>query len=330
MSAPSRPFGKRRGDLKVPFRVGPYRLTMLKASGDEDAFEEQESRDMGAYVDVFKRKEVKYRMDAAQAAAFRKAIDGRMEHDRYGVSDVKSLYFDTLNHSVIARSMEKPLYKEKLRLRAYGDPADADRVFLELKKKFKGIVYKRRIGMTYAAAKAFMAGMPYAEAVGLLPLDPAASDHEELTRKNRQIAREIEAFIARNEPMYGAMLIECHREAFAEAADAPDPGDPIDHELRITFDYDIAYSEYAPLNASGKLVRGGRRIVDSARAAGPTRLLPKGEAIVEIKVLGSYPLWLVQVLDECGAKPSSFSKYGAAYTRCVEEARKNATAKEAM
>lgn len=287
---------------------------------------------MGEYVGVFKRKEVKYRLDAQQVAAFRKAISGRMEHDAYGVSDIKSLYYDTLNHSIIARSMEKPIYKEKLRLRAYGRPEDESRVFLELKKKFKGIVYKRRIGLTYGAAKAFMGGMAYERAVEMFPLDAESDCAEELARKNIQISREIEAFIDRNEPMYGAMLIECHREAFAERPGATDPNDPIDHELRVTFDYDIAYSEYRPL-ATSTAEQFGRfdgRVIESKLETGPTRLLPEGDAIVEIKVIGSYPLWLARALDECGARPCSFSKYATAYKRCVEAARDSSNLREAM
>ena len=287
---------------------------------------------MGTYVDVFRRKEVKYRLNAEQVSELRKAIDTRMEHDLYGVSDIKSMYYDTLNHSVIARSLEKPLYKEKLRLRAYGEPTESSRVFLELKKKFKGIVYKRRIGMTYAAAKAFMVGMDYAEAAASYPLDEQAGPIEELTRKNIQISREIEAFIDRNEPMFGAMLIECHREAFTERPGMADPDDPIDHELRITFDYDIAYSEFKPLSTAS-VDRFGRfegRIIASERATEPTRLLPEGEAIVEVKVLGSYPLWLVKALDGCGARPSSFSKYGTAFSKCLEAEHRSTALREAM
>ena len=41
---------------------------------------------------------------------------------------------------------------------------------------------------------------------------------------------------------------------------------------------------------------------------------------MEVKVPGAYPLWLVRALDDCGAYPTSFSKYGEAYLACEGKA----------
>lgn len=57
---------------------------------------------------------------------------------------------------MIRRSIEKPIYKDKIRLRSYGTPTLDDKVFLELKKKYDGIVYKRRLELPYSVAKAYM------------------------------------------------------------------------------------------------------------------------------------------------------------------------------
>ncbi len=79
-------------------------------------------------------------------------IGDRIESDEYGPHCIMNIYFDTEGHDLIRRSMEKPIYKEKLRLRSYGVPEDDDFVYLEIKKKFRGIVYKRRIKIRYCDA----------------------------------------------------------------------------------------------------------------------------------------------------------------------------------
>ena len=131
---------------------------------------------MTAFTDVFERKEVKYRLDARQAETMRRALEGHMEPDAYGRTTVRSLYLDTPERTLIERSLDKPLYKEKLRLRCYGALADDGLVFVEIKKKFEGIVYKRRVGCSYAAARAYLGGMPYEDACARFPLaDPVAA-----------------------------------------------------------------------------------------------------------------------------------------------------------
>lgn len=79
-----------------------------------------------------------------------------MKEDAYGVSMICNVYFDTPDHRLIRRSLEKPLYKEKLRLRSYGKATADSTVFLELKKKYKGVVYKRRVALTEAQAMAYL------------------------------------------------------------------------------------------------------------------------------------------------------------------------------
>ncbi len=103
---------------------------------------------MTAFTDVFERKEVEVPPGRPPAAATMRQsrYDGHMAPDAYGRDDAcVSRYLDTPEHTLIERSLDKPLYKEKLRLRCYGSPlADDGLVFVEIKKKFKGIVYKRR------------------------------------------------------------------------------------------------------------------------------------------------------------------------------------------
>ena len=106
---------------------------------------------------VMKRYELKYIIDRDQEAYFREKLKGHMEVDMYGLTSIASLYYDTPDYRLINASIEKPLFKEKMRLRTYGMPTDASPVFLELKRKAYGIVYKRRVQTTIPLVEKFFA-----------------------------------------------------------------------------------------------------------------------------------------------------------------------------
>lgn len=276
---------------------------------------------MATFTDVFERKEVKYRLDANQHRAMTAALRGRMAPDAFGRTRIVSRYLDTPERTLIERSLDKPLYKEKLRLRGYGAPQAGDRVFVEIKKKYKGIVYKRRVGCSLAAACAYLEGVPYEKACTRFPLADPTMAAESLSLRSVQIAREIDEFAARHQSLQPSMLITCERTAYASLAccasvdgvtpvvSASAPADVPD-DLRITFDADIAYRDlFAP------------------RAEPAHPLLPVGDAVMEIKSSGPFPLWLVRALDACEAYPTSFSKYGEAYRACTAAARQSALAR---
>ena len=105
---------------------------------------------------VFERTEKKYILTLAQRRELLKRIAEHIKPDEYGESTVCSLYFDTDDYRLIRRSMEKPVYKEKLRLRSYSTPKRDSNVFLELKKKYNGVVYKRRKTMKLGEAKDYL------------------------------------------------------------------------------------------------------------------------------------------------------------------------------
>lgn len=109
-------------------------------------------------MNIFKRHELKYLITAEQREYIEKAICEYMMPDEYGESTICNIYYDTDNYRLIRRSIEKPMYKEKLRLRSYGKSADDKTVFLELKKKYDGVVYKRRISLPCKDAVDFMEG----------------------------------------------------------------------------------------------------------------------------------------------------------------------------
>ena len=109
-------------------------------------------------ISVMKRIEVKYLLTSGQAETFRRRLAEHMLPDEYGLTTIASLYYDTPDRRLIRASMEKPAFKEKLRLRSYGPATDGSPVFLELKRKAEGIVYKRRVQTTVPQAEAFLSG----------------------------------------------------------------------------------------------------------------------------------------------------------------------------
>ena len=97
---------------------------------------------------VFQRYELKYILTAKQKEKVLQAIEPYMALDQYGRTTIRNVYFDTDNYRLIRRSIEKPAYKEKLRLRSYGQAEADSAVFVELKKKYQKIVYKRRVSLS--------------------------------------------------------------------------------------------------------------------------------------------------------------------------------------
>ena len=237
----------------------------------------------------FERKETKYLLTPAQYRRFRDLADPMLQDDVYPYSVISSLYYDTPEHALINRSMEKPLYKEKLRIRAYGTPKMGEPVYVELKKKFKGIVYKRRIAMSMPAAYAFMEGAAYGEAVQRFPLADPLLQAEASSRTSLQIANEIAFARNRHPNLRPSMMIVTNRIALC-AKDGSD--------VRITFDAHPVWRDREL--GFGYGFRG-------------TPIHPDGSVIMEIKCLGAYPLWLVRLLTQCKAYPVSSSKYGKAY-----------------
>lgn len=97
---------------------------------------------------VFKRYEMKYMMTTQQKRKVLEAMFPYMKLDNYGHTTIRNVYFDTDNYRLVRRSIEKPVYKEKLRIRSYDQAKPQDKVFIELKKKYDDVVYKRREVLT--------------------------------------------------------------------------------------------------------------------------------------------------------------------------------------
>ncbi|MCR4926901.1 MAG: polyphosphate polymerase domain-containing protein [Lachnospiraceae bacterium] len=109
-------------------------------------------------ITVMQRYELKYLLSADQTTYLKERLKGHMEVDQYGKTSIASLYYDTPNYRLIRASIEKPEFKEKIRLRSYGIATDTSPVFLELKRKAYGIVYKRRVQTTIPLVQKFFSG----------------------------------------------------------------------------------------------------------------------------------------------------------------------------
>lgn len=155
---------------------------------------------------VFKRHEIKYRLDEGQRKRLERLMAQHMVPDHHGPATVRNIYYDTDSHLLARRSAEHPFYKEKLRIRSYAPAGSADEVFLELKKKCDGIVYKRRCTLPLVEAHELLMGR---------------------RAPRTQIEREIAFSASRYEGLKPAMLVAYDRVAYY-ARD--------DHEFRMTFD----------------------------------------------------------------------------------------------
>ena len=161
-----------------------------------------------AYQAVFKRYELKYLLTLEQKETMLETISPYMELDQYGRTTIRNLYFDTDNYRLIRRSIEKPPYKEKLRLRSYTKAEPNSTVYVELKKKYDSVVYKRRISM------------PESQALEWLTLGQCPPE-------DTQISREIRYVMDYYQTLHPTVFLSYEREAYF-AKDGSD--------LRITFD----------------------------------------------------------------------------------------------
>ena len=165
------------------------------------------------YQSIFERVESKYVLTKTQYEGLWKKIGTHLVDDAFPHSSISSIYFDTDNYSLARTSIDKSAYREKLRLRSYGLKNDDSEVFLELKKKYNGIIYKRRQGMSYR------------DSINYILFDKKPVD--------TQIMSEIDYLKVKYPDLAPRVLISYERDSFAGKEDK---------QLRITFDYDIRYS----------------------------------------------------------------------------------------
>lgn len=161
-----------------------------------------------AFQNVFKRYELKYILTLEQKEKVLKAIKPYMKLDKYGRTTIRNIYYDTDTYLLIRRSIEKTVYKEKLRVRSYSQATADSTVFVELKKKHKHIVYKRRISLPYKEATQWLSG-------------------DKHTDTHTPISDEIDYFLRFYGTLYPKVFLSYEREAYCS-----DDGS----DFRVTFD----------------------------------------------------------------------------------------------
>ena len=234
-------------------------------------------------IEVFNRYEHKYLLDRCQFENAVRIIEKYMEKDSHNVGEkpytISNLYYDTPDDFLIRTSVSKPVYKEKLRLRSYGVPNLDSKVYLEIKKKFDGIVNKRRTTLSLSEAYEFLlSGVP-----------PKPKGY-----MNTQVLREIEYFL-KIYNLSPKLYLAYDRIAFFEKGNK---------DLRISFDMNI---------------RTRRHDLRLEYGDSGERLLEGDVYLMEIKTSLAKPLWVTGMLAELDIKRQSFSKYGTEYKNFAKD-----------
>lgn len=163
---------------------------------------------------IFQRYELKYVLNSRQLQAVLDAMAPHMVPDEYSHSSIRNLYLDTPDFRLIRRSLERPVYKEKLRVRSYGPAGKQDPVFVELKKKYYSVVYKRRISIPQDQAQACLNGaQPWPDS---------------------QIGRELAYAADFYKTLRPAVFLSYERDAYHGI---------LDPDFRVTFDTEIRYRQ---------------------------------------------------------------------------------------
>lgn len=242
------------------------------------------------YIQSFDRRETKYLLTEKQAEAFIREAQKLLSRDKYGEYTICNLYLDTDDFYFIEHSLGRPSYKEKLRIRSYGNADEKTKIFLEIKKKARGVVYKRRIVIPFGEAADYIHnGIRPQSLDGFIP---------------NQIFEEIDYLMKKYNPE-PKLYLAYDREAYF-MNEHP--------EVRITFDRNIRS-------------RWDNITLTSDEAAELLDTGTENYRLMEIKSGRAIPIEITQILSRLKIYPVSFSKYGRIYTAYVQ---KNAGRKELM
>lgn len=231
-------------------------------------------------IEVFNRREVKYMLNDDEKDALLSIIFDYMNPDPFNKGGktyaISNLYLDTSADELIIKSLEKPAFKEKIRLRSYGQVNLTDKVFLESKKKYLGVVNKRRTNFILSDVYNYFE-------TKRIPENPSV-------KMNRQVMREID-YIMHFYPIKPKVFISYDRLAFFEKNNS---------DFRLTIDTNI---------------RTRREDLRLDSPAYGEQLLERGQWLMEAKAFKAFPLWFVHFLSRRRIFSTSFSKYGAEYKK---------------
>lgn len=233
-------------------------------------------------IEIFNRYENKYFINEVKLSRILTEVELHMVPDIFNKDrraySISNIYFDTSDDYLIRTSLAKPRYKEKLRLRAYDVPDKNDMAFLEMKKKFNGLVNKRRTKIPLQDGYRFVSNG------GIVNLSKGM---------NAQVVREISSMIQRYGPLEPKVMIAYDRLAYFEK------GNP---DLRISFDTNI---------------RSRRDDLRLEEGNAGTLFIPNDMWLMEIKTASAVPLWLTSLFSQEDLYKTSFSKYGYEYKNYI-------------
>lgn len=249
-------------------------------------------------IEVFNRREIKYLISNEDKDALLSIIGQYMESDPYNKDgkpySICNIYLDTESDELIRKSLEKPAFKEKIRLRSYGTAKPGDKVYLESKKKFDSVVNKRRTAFLLEEA------YEYFESGKIREDREQAENPGNAPKMNKQVMQEID-YIMNFYRLSPRVFISYDRLAFFEKNNS---------DFRLTIDTNI---QTRRKNLRLEVPAYGRQ------------LLPEGKWLMEAKAFKAFPLWFVHFLSERRLFSTSFSKYGSEYTAHLEELKNKKT-----
>lgn len=235
-------------------------------------------------IATFKRYEKKYLITKDKLDEILPLLLEHMDLDPFCLNGneyrIYSIYYDTENHDVIRQNSSSPIYKEKMRIRSYYDVKDPeDQIFMEIKKKCNGQGNKRRIKLKIKELEPFVNE-------GIMP---GTTDY-----LSSQVAKELKYYLKTNK-VHPALYVQYDRLALFGKENK---------DFRMTFD---------------RNVRVRRSNFVFGESDEDELLLPNGEYIMEIKILGAMPMWLTHILSDNELYSRGFSKYGTKYQRDARE-----------
>jgi hypothetical protein len=281
----------------------------------------QQPAQISSSPSVFARQEEKYFLGEGVQEKLLFLLKDFLELDGQGPTLISNIYLDTPDNLLIRRSIETPDFKEKLRIRTYGNILDeAHPAFLELKKKYLGTVYKRRVKMTLHEALNFVEE-------GIVPLSPYQGDPAKIAL-NRQIMDEIQWTLEHYGSLRPSISVTYERSAYTYTEQGA--------SLRLTLDTNLQWTcrhndnnrsntqafDWIPRSAQDDGIGlTQRRLLSTLPSVtpAPSLLIPQNTSLMEIKTSSPLPLDFSRVINELKLYPQSFSKVGRAYEALINK-----------
>ena len=236
---------------------------------------------------IFKRTETKYIISEKQVAELLAIIEPYLKQDQYFRGTNMSIYFDNDEKWLGIHSLEKPLYKEKIRVRSYGVPKSLDEmVFIEIKKKFDGVGYKRRIPIRLGDFYKFCAEREAEYAGDDGSLKNVVDGKETMVYSDDPQIEEEVRYCFRLYHLRPTLFLAYDRTSYVDERDPT---------FRLTFDRNIRSRE-----SDLRLEAGDHGDL----------YFKRGEVVMEVKSAECYPKWFVDAISRLKIYPASFSKYG--------------------